>query len=149
MLTKVFLTFLLLQTAMASELVDFKSDGCSMSPDANYLTDTSWLDCCIMHDVSYWMGGTDLERKETDERFGQCIDDKTDLPLATIAKYGVRVGGQPVFSTPFKWGFGWKKRNGYLALTTEEKKLVFKKLTDQKILTIEQVQEIIEFRNLQ
>ncbi|MEK8032910.1 hypothetical protein AACH06_18980 [Ideonella sp. DXS29W] len=33
---------------------------------------------------------------------------------------GVRVGGGPYWQTPYRWGYGWRQRPPYQALTPEE-----------------------------
>lgn len=79
----------------------FKSDGCSCWPDSD------WLECCIEHDLAYWMGGTRHERKEADRKLRDCISQKGYPVIAIIMYFGVRVGGVWWLPTPFRWGFGW------------------------------------------
>jgi hypothetical protein len=38
---------------------EFKSDGCSLWPDSE------WVDCCVEHDVNYWM--VVPERRESNQ----------------------------------------------------------------------------------
>ncbi len=79
----------------------FKSDGCSCWPDSD------WVECCIEHDLVYWMGGTRHEKKEADKKLKECVSQKGHPVIATIMYYGVRVGAVWWLPTPFRWGFGW------------------------------------------
>lgn len=79
----------------------FKSDGCSCWPDGD------WLECCVTHDLLYWMGGTRQERKNADLELKKCVTG-TGHPVVGQAMFiGVRIGGVWWLPTPFRWGFGW------------------------------------------
>ncbi len=85
--------------------------------------------CCFEHDLSYWQGGTEQNRAQADSVFKQCILKKTgSKKLAELMYQGVRLGGSPWFPTWYRWGYGWKYRRGYKALTEAEKKEVRKQL---------------------
>jgi len=79
----------------------FKSDGCSCFPDSE------WVECCVKHDVSYWMGGTREERSNADAELKKCVSDKGHPIIAFFMYYGVRAGGVWWLPTSFRWGFGW------------------------------------------
>ena len=80
---------------------EFKSDGCSMFPDGY------WFECCVIHDLAYWMGGTSEERLKADEELKKCVAEKGHPKTARLMFLGVRVGGVWWLPTPFRWGFGW------------------------------------------
>jgi len=80
----------------------FTTDGCSRWPDE------SWVACCIVHDITYWCGGSEKNREETDRIITHCINKKAP-PLGGVMYPGVRVGGSPWLPTPWRWGYGWKK----------------------------------------
>ncbi|MDY6882048.1 MAG: hypothetical protein V2J25_11065 [Desulfatiglans sp.] len=80
----------------------FKTDGCSICPDHD------WVECCIEHDLAYWMGGTREERKEADIRLKECVGEKGHVISGHIMYWGVRIGGVWWLPTPFRWGFGWE-----------------------------------------
>ena len=44
--------------AKASDLRDFTSDGCSLFPDGTIGDRIKWCQCCLLHDIAYWRGGT-------------------------------------------------------------------------------------------
>jgi hypothetical protein len=101
---------------------EFKTDRCSggMSLFKRLLwkikiTNTEylpWMNDCIEHDKSYWIGGTKNERK-----YAYC------LLMASVARKGypfmsffmyicIRIGGIPILPLPWRWGYGynWPKR---------------------------------------
>lgn len=86
---------------------EFTTDGCSMFPDG------IWGECCLAHDIDYWMGGDKMQRFRSDVRLRECIQ-KTGEGLLTFKALswlmwtGVRFGGYFWLPTPFRWGYGWK-----------------------------------------
>ena len=89
----------------ASALHDFTSDGCSLFPDGNREHRDLWCDCCFAHDIAYWQGGTQKERRQADETLRDCVLDRThNKALALLMYDGVRTGGHPVFPTGVSLG---------------------------------------------
>lgn len=78
----------------------FTTDGCSRWPD------DSWVACCIAHDIAYWCGGSDQDRKNADQELMRCVNAKTQ-GIGHILYAGVRLGGIPWLPTPWRWGYGW------------------------------------------
>lgn len=86
---------------------DFKSDGCSWFPDGDY------LDCCVQHDLTYFDGGSWTKRWRADKKLFQCVAAKRGFQHKIIAPLmwaGVRAGGVSWLPTPFRWGFGKRKK---------------------------------------
>ena len=111
------------------ELANFTSDGCSMFIDGTFEKPELWKECCLLHDMAYWRGGTEEERKQADLAFKACVEKKTEDPvLANLMYEAVRAGGAPHFPTWYRWGYGWPIGRGYKALTPEEEQLVEQKL---------------------
>lgn len=111
-------------------LRDFTSDGCSLFPDGELSGDRKlWCGCCALHDVAYWRGGTEDERKRADEALRECVAARTgDEALARTMYVGVRGGGHPAFPTWYRWGYGWNYGRGYAALNEAERKQADAKL---------------------
>ena len=110
-------------------LKDFSSDGCSLFPDGNMRDSKLWCECCYQHDLAYWQGGTQPDRRHADEQLRSCVTAKTgDAALAQTMFVGVRSGGAPVFPTWYRWGYGWSFGRGYAPLNTAEQALVDEKL---------------------
>jgi hypothetical protein len=85
-----------------------KSDGCTLIPDGHI------RDCCLRHDQEYFVGGTRKERRESDKRLYNCVRKKKGFVHKLVAPFiwlGVRIGGVPFLSTPFRWGFGIPKKS--------------------------------------
>ncbi|MFK0569902.1 hypothetical protein [Endozoicomonas sp.] len=109
--------------AFGSELKPFVSDGCSRFPDGLISQQDLWLHCCIEHDFAYWKGGTSKERLHSDQELRQCVGE-TGHPLIGMLMFGgVRLGGSPLWPTPFRWGFGWDYPRIYGPLSPEELEL--------------------------
>jgi hypothetical protein len=117
--------------ASAAMLHDFESDGCSLFPDGNLEHRDLWCDCCFTHDIAYWQGGTQKERKQADETLRDCILDRTrNKALAALMYDGVRTGGHPAFPNWYRWAYGWSYGRGYQALTKEEQQQAKEKLDE-------------------
>ena len=86
---------------------DFKSDKCSLFPDCDY------GDCCVEHDKKYYFGGSFKERRQADIKLYKCVRRKKGFHhkiIAPLMYVGVRIGGVSWLPTPFRWGFGKKKK---------------------------------------
>lgn len=112
-------------------LSDFRSDGCSLFPDRNQLSQQDWCECCFEHDITYWMGGTKEERLHADSELRECVIEKTgNTGLADLMFDGVRLGGSPYFYNWYRWGYGWSYDRKYQELTEKEKTMVQRKLDE-------------------
>jgi hypothetical protein len=117
--------------ADAADLAHFTSDGCSLFPDGTIADRAKWCDCCLLHDIAYWRGGTEEERKRADEALRDCVLGHTgDKALSETMYLGVRAGGNPVFPAWYRWGYGWPYGRGYKPLNDEEREQVRKKLDE-------------------
>jgi hypothetical protein len=117
--------------AFAADLKDFTSDGCSLFPDGTTRRRAQWCDCCFAHDIAYWRGGTESERKKADEELRDCVRKRTGSgAMASLMYEGVRKGGHPAFPTWYRWAYGWDYGRGYQPLTDEEQKQVKNKLEE-------------------
>lgn len=82
----------------------FKTDGCSC------WIDDGWRECCILHDMDYWCGGTMRERWESDRRLAACVG----VPMGEIMFMGVFTFGGSWWPHPARWGYGhpWPSAGG-------------------------------------
>jgi hypothetical protein len=118
-------------SAKVSDLKNFTSDGCSLFPDGTISDRAKWCQCCLLHDIAYWRGGTEEERKRADEVLRDCVFDRSkDAVLAETMYAGVRAGGHAAFPTWFRWAYGWPYGRGYKPLIEEEQLQVREKLDD-------------------
>jgi len=110
--------------AVAAELGDFKSDGCTHFPDGSYYS------CCYLHEFAYWPGGAAEERKSADESLRACVKEITGSGVLAWMMYeGVRIWGGPGRETDYRWGYGWPfpYRDDYSPLTPDERRQVAEK----------------------
>ena len=111
------------------ELANFSSDGFSLFLDGNFEDPELWKECCILHDIAYWRGGSKKRREEADEAFKHCLKKKTGNPqLAAWMFQAVRSGGEPFFPTWYRWGYGLPLVRGYHELSPVEEEVVAEKL---------------------
>ena len=104
-----------------SELKAFTSDGCSLFPDGSLISAADWCDCCYVHDIAYWKGGTAEEREAADRALERCVAERTgDQAFAGLMYEGVRFGGSPYFYNWYRWGYGWSYERKYRPLTAAE-----------------------------
>ncbi|MCO4792359.1 MAG: hypothetical protein KC493_01510 [Bacteriovoracaceae bacterium] len=102
------------------KIKDFSTDGCSSFPDGFIPTQsTEWLDCCIMHDVDYWVGGEEHLKDKADEELGYCVANVSNSLLGLSMDLGVQVGGVPS-PMSWRWGYGWDAIIGYNPLDTKQ-----------------------------
>ena len=58
------------------ELAEFSSDGCSLFLDGNFEDPKLWKECCVLHDIAYWRGGSKKEREEADQALSTVLKRK-------------------------------------------------------------------------
>ena len=109
-----------------ADLASFTTDGCSAFPDGTTAQGELWLDCCTRHDVAYWMGGSEIDRRQADEDLKNCVAAVGEPSIAKLMLAGVRVGGTPYLPTQFRWGYGWPFPRGYRTLSDQERAMVDK-----------------------
>lgn len=101
------------------ELKPFVSDYCSAWPDGKKEDPTQWADCCFTHDMHYWIGGTEEEKKESDKGLKQCVKLSGASLNSFIMYIGVRIGGKPG-DADWAWGFGYGSAYEYRKVPAEE-----------------------------
>lgn len=106
--------------ADAERINPFTSDGCSNWPEGPRSNPNMWRECCFVHDMSYWMGGTKEERKNADKQLRSCVKSKGADVNSFLMYVGVRAGGSPFLDTSFRWGYGWPSIRGYKVLSDDE-----------------------------
>ncbi|HEX5069427.1 MAG TPA: hypothetical protein VFV78_04360 [Vicinamibacterales bacterium] len=112
----------------APTLPPFISNGCSVFPDGNA------YGCCYVHDFSYWVGGTQADRRRADRALEQCVADVTGNPVigndlvgnhvvGGLMYVAVSLFGLPGVPTRVNWGYGWgdTRQTSYAALTPNER----------------------------
>ena len=75
---------LLANTSVANELKPFTTDGCSLWMDGTLEQPNLWRHCCVAHDLDYWQGGSEAQRKQSDENIQACIKQRRARAWLTI-----------------------------------------------------------------
>lgn len=102
------------------KIKDFSTDGCSSFPDGYFPTQsTEWLECCIIHDVDYWIGGEEYLKVKADDELGYCVSNNAHPLLGISMDIGVTIGGAPSLM-PWRWGYGWDAILGYVPIDDEQ-----------------------------
>lgn len=110
-------------------LKPFSTDGCSMWVDGTSKNPRVWRHCCVAHDKDYWLGGTEAQRKLSDENLRACIIQTDNKAMGEYIYMSVRWGGAPQWMTPYRWGYGWDyldagKPRGYKTPTEAEQEAI-------------------------
>lgn len=79
----------------------FVTDGCSMWPDGG------WRECCLAHDVQYWCGGADMNRRQADQALRSCVKELSGPAHGLFMYLGVRIGGHHLWPFGWRWGYGY------------------------------------------
>ncbi len=108
----------------------FKTDGCSHWQDGPKENPNAWHECCVVHDLKYWAGGTYKQRKQADLGLKQCVESKGYPEMASFMYNAVRITGSPFWFTSYRWGFGWKQGHGYKALDADELMMINNRLDE-------------------
>lgn len=116
-------------TSHASELKPFTTDGCSLWIDGTLEQPNLWRHCCVAHDLDYWKGGSEAQRKASDERIQACVKEAQGKGMANYIYTNVRWGGSPYWMNHYRWGYGWDYFDGvwprgYKVPTEQEQQLI-------------------------
>lgn len=103
----------------AVELKPFVNDYCSKWPEGQKEEPRQWADCCFTHDMHYWIGGTEEEKKSSDKRLKECVKLSGASLISFIMYIGVRIGGRPG-DTDYAWGFGYNSTRKYKKVPVKE-----------------------------
>lgn len=111
--------------SQANSLKPFATDGCSMWIDGTLDQPHLWRHCCVAHDLDYWQGGSEAQRKKSDENIQACVTAAQGPGMANYMYSNVRWGGSPYWMSSYRWGYGWDYLDGlwprgYKVLTPEE-----------------------------
>jgi len=134
--------FLFSSITSATEIKPFTSDGCSAFPDGTFSQQSLWSNCCFLHDLAYWKGGTEAQKKTADYKLKLCVENVGEPAIAKLMVTGVQLGGSPAFNTPFRWGYGWPFGRGYEPLSRSDKLQVKQKLNRFKLLIDQEVKQL-------
>jgi hypothetical protein len=99
-----------------SKLGPFTSDGCTL-PDS--LSEQKYRECCVKHDIAYWIGGTIADKTRSDVALVNCIRSKGADEFTAgawqlmLSNFGLE-----------HWGTDWNPKRDNKPLTDKEWKQV-------------------------
>jgi len=122
---------LLASSGNANELKPFTTDGCSLWIDGTLEQPNLWRHCCVAHDLDYWQGGSEEQRKQSDANIQACVKAAQGPGMADYMYNNVRWGGSPYWMNFYRWGYGWNYFDGmwprgYKVPTAEEQQQIDK-----------------------
>lgn len=104
-----------------SSIKPFQTDGCTLFFDGTLKEPELWRDCCVEHDLYYWIGGLKEKQTLADLKLKQCLQNKNAPILSHLMYYAVVLGHFSPIKHRYQWGWGRAKRRNYLPLSDEEK----------------------------
>ncbi|HSX51558.1 MAG TPA: helicase [Cellvibrio sp.] len=125
-----FLSLIILaNSGHANELKPFTTDGCSLWIDGTLAQPNLWRHCCVAHDLDYWKGGSEAQRKQSDDNILACVKAAQGPGMADYMYKNVRWGGSPYWINYYRWGYGWNYLDGlwprgYKEPTAEEQQQI-------------------------
>jgi hypothetical protein len=136
------LIFLIASSSHAGNLKPFATDGCSMWIDGTIEQPNLWRHCCVAHDLDYWQGGSEAQRKISDANILACVKTAQGPGMANYMYSNVRWGGSPYWMSTYRWGYGWDYLEGSLPrgykMPTPEEQAQINKLMPAALQVIEE-----------
>lgn len=119
---KLFLVLALLITNLASanQLKPFVTDYCTMFADGTLAKPGLWKNCCLLHDIHYWYGGTEKDMDQTDLKLKSCVNEVAGSTWANLIYSGVRAGHHSPVKNIHKWNWGWETKRDNNELNAQE-----------------------------
>lgn len=124
--------------ASGNHIAPFQTDYCTGAPEGTLHRPNLWRDCCIKHDMAYYVAGTKKQQDLADKRLYQCVADAAGKFYGTIIYRGVRFGHISPIKSKTRWGWAWKDRPYFQTLTQEQVDMALSELeksdTDPKLI---------------
>lgn len=109
-------------------LKEFETDGCTLFIEGPTSKPDLWAHCCFEHDLRYWFGGTEEDKKHSDRELKACVKEVAGNFWANIIYSGVRVGHLSPVKFKYVWSWGWEPKRDKSTLSDLEIDYVIKKL---------------------
>lgn len=129
---KILLLFLITLNLFA-KVQPFVTDGCTMFPDGTRREPKLWYNCCLAHDLVYWLGGGKQLQKQADQELRACVIDVSSGFRGNLMYFGVRLGHYSPIKNKYQWGWGREGKNPFSPVTNEEKKEALRLISPEPI----------------
>ena len=115
------LVFTPLIAAETESLKPFLTDYCTSYPEGTRERPELWKLCCEEHDLYFWGGGSQADRKTADLRLKSCVESTGAVTQARLMYAAVTIGGaSPIRFKTKQWGHAFENRARYLSLSEAE-----------------------------
>lgn len=112
----------------AEKLRPFETDYCTMFLDGPTNQPGLWKNCCLIHDLRYWFGGSQNDMDISDLSLRTCVNKAAGSTWADLIYYGVRTGHHSPIKNKYQWSWGWEQKREIKSLTKEESLFVAREL---------------------
>ncbi|WP_127716847.1 hypothetical protein [Halobacteriovorax sp. HLS] len=140
-------SFTLADTPQVYELKPFETDLCTMFSEETRDGKISWEDCCIKHDLAYWVGGTKDDMKRADLEIRSCVKSKGLSKLSYMMYLGIKIGHLSPIKNKYKWGWAYpKKAKTYFPISQQQEAIIKKQLETVSTIDQQLINDFIKFR---
>ena len=125
----------------------FKTDLCTSYPEGTRDQPMLWANCCIKHDMAYWVAGDKKDLKRADLSLKECVTAVAGPFQGNLMYRGIRAGHYFPFKSKYRWGWAWQKsRHRYTPLSTQEQDYILSIIYQQVDINPILVDDFINFR---
>ena len=105
------------------EIKPFHTDYCTGYPEGTREEPMLWANCCIKHDLAYYVSGTRKDRRKADKLLRSCVEKVSTKTRANIMYTGIVLGHLSPIKAKTAWGWAWKnfERKSFDELSDEQK----------------------------
>lgn len=132
MMKTILFSFLLVTTTYSetttAHLNNFETDYCTMFVEGTKRDPELWKDCCVVHDLRYWFGGSEKDQDMADERLKSCVENRAGAFIANLMYRAVRLGHYSPVKFQYQWSWGWITPRKKTTLSIAEQELVISEL---------------------
>lgn len=126
-----------------AKLEPFETDTCT------FFIDGSWSECCIEHDVRYWLGGSQERMDESDLKLRKCVEEKSNNIWSSLIYQGVRLGHLSPIKSKYEWAWGWSEQNEKFSPLNQKQKAIAVDALRKSGLKPEVIETIIKDHELE
>ncbi len=126
-----------------AKLEPFETDTCT------FFIDGSWSECCIEHDVRYWLGGSQERMDESDLKLRKCVEEKSNNIWSSLIYQGVRLGHLSPIKSKYEWAWGWSEQDEKFSPLNQKQKAIAVDALRKSGLKPEVIETIIKDHELE
>lgn len=116
-----------------AKVLPFVTDGCTMFPDGTIKEPKLWYNCCLAHDLVYWLGGSKELQKQADQELRECVSEVSSGIRANLMYIGVRLGHYSPIKNKYQWGWGRPNSKPFSSISENHKKEAYRLIIPEQI----------------